>query len=149
MADFSQAKNNNILIRILICSVVSLVLSGCGRHGSIAWHVSTSEAGKIASFDRMSTVGLCNYWAANYPGGRPAWATNREAVGAALERRGLSPMYCANPTQDEVSITTQQARQAQARAEAAKREACYVARQAFNQCMQTDGMTCLSPPAGC
>ena len=144
-----QIKLTLSLITILGVIAFGAVLSGCGPHGSYAWHVGTSQADKNAFFNNQSTVGLCNYWAANYPGGRPQWSTNREAVGAALARRGLNPMYCANPTQDKASISTQQARQAQARAEAAKREACNVARQAFNQCLQSPGMICISPPDGC
>ena len=130
---------------ILVYLALGTMLSGCGPHGSLAWHVGTSQADKDASFNRMSTVGLCNYWASNYPGGRPQWATNREAVGAALERRGLSPMYCANPTQDDVSIANQQAAEAQARAEQARRQkeqACQAARRALNQCLQTPNLSC-------
>lgn len=152
MSSITNRIHTKPLMNILVFCVLGSILTGCGPHGSLAWHVGTSQADKDASFNRMSTVGLCNYWASNYPGGRPQWATNREAVGAALERRGLSPMYCANPTQDDVSIANQQAAEAQARADQARRQkeqACQAARRALNQCMQTPNMSCYTLPAGC
>jgi len=133
-------------------------LGSIGKKGSHAWHMSASNSEKSRYYSSQSEVGLCNMWAENYPGGRPAWRKNREDVGNELVKRGLSAMYCANPTADETNVARDAAATSLRRAKAAEAEAqnqrnlaCNAARQAYNQCMisiRSTGGTC-SIPYGC
>ena len=151
---------------------VAIMLQGCmtnseggmtlGRKGSIAWHATAPLSDKNRYFDTKSIVGLCNFWAENYPGGHPAWEENREQVGLALLRRGQDPMYCANPTDDSVSIAKdeakaakREAKKAKEEARKAKREACEAKVEAYNECREAQNINsgmykvCIIPPMGC
>ncbi len=161
-------KQRNFFSLVMVLSV-SFTLSGCGLFVAYAlsagissgkigtggttlgfpespmWHGSAPQEVKSAHYDKKSTIRLCNDWAASYPG-QKSWRRSREQIGMALERRNLPAMYCANPTQDQVSIANREAREARAEAERARREAerqrqqaCNSARQAYNQCLQNTG----------
>jgi len=133
----------------ILCIVVVLSMIGCRSgsggsflpKGSLAWHAFASPVEKQAAFDNMSTAQLCVKWSAAYPGGHPAWEKNRLGISEALQRRGLSPMYCANPSADEASVLRDQVNAAKAEAERArldaeraKRAACQERMDAYRQC---------------
>ena len=120
-----------VFIAITLVGIIS-VLQGCSKNSaggytigtreSPAWYATAPSQDIATHFDSKSDVELCNIWAAAFPGEK-MWERRRAEVRNTLTRRGKSPMYCANPQQDEISVIRRDAENARAEARRAKQEA--------------------------
>ena len=100
MAHFKTIFLTTTLASVLLVSGCSTNSNGgttLGVKGSPAWHKFAPASDVAAYYAHKEVYELCNIWNKKWRS-----STTRNHISKALIKKGESPMYCSNPTEDAI-----------------------------------------------